>query len=184
MKNRNITIRKSATKKMAAAFPQLIEDGISWMHQHYPDVNFDGYCWELAGGRIKSRLSRGRMRITICPTGYVGFYDRACRQIIGLRRTVGKYAPEMVIMTDIIHELTHAAQYERDYHKGNECDTTINELCWLQEHRPAIYRRCWMDKVPVVEPAPIRPLTIADMLPSYRLGRPLSVAAYQELLAS
>ncbi len=184
MKNRNITIRKSATKKMAAAFPQLIEDGISWMHQHYPDVNFDGYRWELAGGRIRSTHWRRGMRILICPDGYVGFYARACRQLIGLKRAVGTYEPEMVIMTYIIHELTHAAQYERNYHKGDECDTTVNELCWLQEHRPAIYRRCWSGKVPVVEPAPIRPLTSADMLPSYRLGRPLSVAAYQELLAS
>jgi hypothetical protein len=169
---------------MAAAFPQMIEDGIDWMHQHYPDVNFDGYRWELAGGCIKSRHSRGRMRITICPTGYVGFYDRACRQIIGLRRTVGKYAPEMVIMTDIVHELTHAAQYERDYHKGNECDTTINELCWLQEHHPAIYRRCWMSEVPTVRPAPIRAWSKTERLPCYMFSAPLTVTEYQEFLAS
>ena len=184
MKNRNITIRKSATKKMAAAFPQLIEDGISWMQQHYPDCNFDEYSWELAGGQIRSVHRKSKKQIMICPTGYIGFYARACRQIIGLKPVVGTYEPEMVVMTDIIHELTHAVQLLRKFHYGDECDTTNNELVWLQEHRPAIYRRCWMDKVPTVEPAPIRPLTSADMLPSYRLGRPLSVADYQELLAS
>ena len=198
MKNRNITIRKSATKKMAAAFPQLLEDGERWILKHYPDMfipsEMDFFYmvnYVLAGGSQKSRFSRLRSpdpnepaEILICPNPRLAFYAVACRQIVGLKQFVGEYDPMTTVMCDIIHEMTHHVQNIRQFHRYNETDTTINELCWLQEHRPAIYRRCWSGKVPVVEPAPIRPLTSADMLPSYRLGRPLSVAAYQELLAS
>jgi hypothetical protein len=142
---------------MRELLPQMTLDAILWMKNHYPDVDFSNITWEAAGGKQKSRYYQREKRILICHSGYLGFYARACREIKGLKEVVGEYHPSFVTPSIIIHELTHHVQDERNFHKANEIDTALNELCWMREHRPGLFLRCFSGKPPDIAPAPIRP---------------------------
>lgn len=152
-----IHFRPSVTREMRELLPQMTLDAVLWMTQHYPDVDFSNITWEATGGSTKSRYFHREKRILVCHSGFVGFYRRACREIRGLRERVGTYRPSFVTPSIIVHELTHHVQYERNFHKGNETDTSLNELCWIREHRPGLFLRCFSGKPPEVAPAPIRP---------------------------
>lgn len=152
---------------MREKFPSMVAECVAWMNGHYPEVDFGVIKWLLVGGSVKSRYYRKTMEIKICHRGDVCFYARACREIPRLREIVGVYHTEVGTETSIVHELTHHVQYVRDFHKGNETDTTLNELCWLQERQPAIYARCFTKKPPTVAPAAIRPRPKGEPLPPY-----------------
>jgi hypothetical protein len=152
-----ILFRPSVTGEMRGLLPGMAADAVLWMARHYPDVDFSSITWEAAGGRQKSRYFHREKRILVCHSGYVGFYRRACREIKGLRERVGEYHPPFVAPAAIVHELTHHVQHERGFHRGNETDTSLNELCWMREHRPGLFLRCFTGTPPEITPAPIRP---------------------------
>jgi hypothetical protein len=153
----DISFRPSVTREMRELLPRMALDATLWMTQHYPDVDFSNITWEATGGQVKSRYFHREKRVLVCHSGFVGFYRRACREIRGLKERVGTYHPSFVTPAAIIHELTHHVQHERGFHKGNETDTSLNELCWMREHRPGLFQRCFSGKPPDILPAPIRP---------------------------
>lgn len=157
----------SASRAMRELFPDMVRECVAWMNLHYPEVDFGVVKWRLVGGWVKSRYCHKTQEIKICHHGDICFYARACREIPRLKEVVGKYHAEVGMATSIIHELTHHVQYARGFHKGNETDTTLNELCWLQERQPAIYARCFTKNPPKVEPARIRPRPKGEPLPPY-----------------
>ena len=157
----------SASKSMREKFPSMVDECVEWMNGHYPEVDFGVIKWWLVGGQVKSQYNHETQEIKICHHGGIYFYARACREIPRLKEIVGVYHAEVGTSTSIIHELTHHVQYARDFHKGNETDTTLNELCWLQERHPAIYARCFTRNPPTVGPAPIRPRAKGEPLPPY-----------------
>ena len=152
-----ISFRPSVTREMKELLPQMAADAVLWMTQHCPDVDFSSITWEATGGHIKSRYFHETKSVLVCHSGFVGFYRRACRDIKGLKEKIGTYHPSFVTTSIIVHELTHHVQYERNFHKGNETDTALNELCWMREHRPGLFLRCFSGKPPEIAPATIRP---------------------------
>lgn len=137
--------------KMAECI-QAIEDGKRWIVERYPDVEdeLDQYEIILKPGNIKSRHFDKERKIILARSNWIGFYARACREIgHGLKEHVGIYDREIVFMTNVIHELTHAVQTIRNFHRGNETDTTLNELAWLKQHKLPIYWRCFDGKTHV-----------------------------------
>lgn len=156
MNHPEIYFRASVTKEMREALPKMALEAVLWMMNHYPEVDFSNITWEATGGNQCSRYSPKEKRILVCHSGYLGFYRRACREIRGLHEKVGIYHPSMVTPAHIVHELTHHVQYERGFHKGNETDTSLNELCWIREHRPGLFLRCFTGKPPEIAPAAIR----------------------------
>ena len=157
MDHPEISFRASVTSEMRDLLPQMARDCVLWMKGHYPDVDFSSVTWEVTGGSVKSRYFHRERRVLVCHHGFLGFYRRPCREIRGLRERVGTYHPSLVTPAAIVHGLTHHVQYERGFHRGNETDTSLNELCWMREHQPALFRRCFDGKPPEISPAPIRP---------------------------
>ena len=152
-----IRFRPNVTREMRKLLPQMARDATLWMAGHYPDVDFSNITWEATGGNVKSRYFHREKRVLVCHSGFVGFYRRACREIKGLRERVGTYHPSIATPAAIVHELTHHVQHERGFHRGNETDTSLNELCWMRERRPGLFLRCFHGKPPEISPAPIRP---------------------------
>lgn len=132
---------------------EAVQAGERWILERYPDVE-EGlglYAIGLKSGNTKSRIWFNRYEITLARSNWIGFYARACRDIgHGLKEHVGRYDKDLVFMTNVIHELTHAVQCVRNFHKRNETDTTRNELAWLKENKPGIFRRCFDGKAPEV----------------------------------
>lgn len=121
-----------------------------WIVERYPDVEqrLNEYRIILKAGDIKSRHYDHEQKIELARTPWVNFYARACREIPKLKQWVGEYDREMVFPTNVIHEFTHAVQNIRGFHRGNETDTTLNELAWMKDNLPGIYKRCWAGKPP------------------------------------
>ena len=145
----NITSKDGFPINKIAECIQAIEDGKQWIVERYPDVEeeLDQYEIILKPGNIKSRHFDKEKKIILARSDWIGFYARACREIgHGLKEHVGVYDREIVFMTNVIHELTHAVQNIRGFHRGNETDTTLNELTWLRQYKLPIYWRCFSSK--------------------------------------
>ena len=140
-----ITIRKSVRKDIKAQVPELVARAKSWMSEKYPSVNFDNAAFIFSAGYKRSRYFRNNSsknpkystpNVCICTRGMLMLYNK---RSLGINKTHLFVGPETQMMCALIHELTHHAQYEQDKRKGNELDTTRNELEYLEKYRPDIY---------------------------------------------
>ena len=131
---------------------EAIQAGERWILERYPDVEEGLGLWTVRlNGGTSCHIDNEKMMIVLARSNWIGFYARACREIgHGLKERVGRYDKDLVFMPVVIHELTHAVQRIRNFHKKNETDTTRNELAWLKENKPGIFRRCFNGKAPEV----------------------------------
>uniref|UniRef100_UPI002B1D8F0A hypothetical protein n=1 Tax=Pseudomonas oryzihabitans TaxID=47885 RepID=UPI002B1D8F0A len=69
--------------------------------------------------------------VCICTRAELILYDK---KSLGIKQTRLFVVSDTQIMCALIHELTHHVQYEKNERKGNELDTTRNELEYLKEY--------------------------------------------------
>lgn len=143
---RKITIRKSVKAELAARIPALLQQALTWMHAQYPDVNFETAEYIFSAGYKRSRYFRNNRtegkyvapNACICTRAKLMLYDK---KSLGIKNSILVVGSEIQIMCALIHELTHHAQHEKDERKGNELDTTANELKYLKEFHLKIYNK-------------------------------------------
>jgi hypothetical protein len=140
----NLTIRKSVTDIIKADVPKLINDALVWMKSKYPTVNFGNVEYIFSGGYNRSRYFRNELKnakylapnVCICTRATLYLYDK---KSLGIKKRKLFVGSTVQIMSSLVHELTHHVQYETGIRKGNELDTTANELEYLKEYHLAIY---------------------------------------------
>lgn len=143
---KQITIRKSVSKDIADAIPSLVDKALDWMKNKYPNVNFDYAEFIFSAGFNRSRYFRNEVanakyvspNVCICTRATLMLYNKPSLGIKKNKLFVGA-VPQ--IMCSLIHELTHHAQYEQNVRKGNELDTTANELEYLKEFHSNYYNK-------------------------------------------
>lgn len=141
----NIVIRKSVTPKLAANLGNILRDGINWMRNKYPDVNFDNVNFIFSQSFRRSRYFRNTNNVkypkpTVCiaTTATLYLYDK---RSLGIKTKSIYVGSTVQIMCAIIHELTHHVQYETKIRMGNELDTTRNEMEFLCERHLKLYNK-------------------------------------------
>lgn len=141
----NILIRKAVSKTIAPQLSSFTEKAVAWLQPKYPDVTFDNVRF-IFGTGVRARYFRNEVPngSHIEPTVFIStnrdFVMLYWKPSLGMvRKEVTNVGHEDSIMTQLVHELTHHVQYERGVRKGNETDTTENELLWLKEFRPDVF---------------------------------------------
>lgn len=140
------TIRKSVNRVVAEKIPDYIGIATNWLKGIYPDVNFDNVDYIFSNSYNRSRYFRNASKLndkylapTVCistrPELYL--YDK---KSLGMTSTMQFVGTEVQVLCALIHELTHHVQYEQNVRKGNELDTTRNELNFLKENYPSVYQ--------------------------------------------
>ena len=174
-------------KPIAKIFPKCVDEARSWMAAIYPDVDFYNIYLIVLRHFGPQRLGASYSArhkdiiVTDCDLAFFSFYKMARKAIKGLSHVavapnwrdgdsyVGLNAEgqRKKLMTMLVHELTHHVQYERGFHEGNEVDTALNELYWLQENDHKAFQFCFEGVAPKIAPATIRRRRRGEALPSY-----------------
>ena len=139
-----ITIRKAVRLSEAEILDYLIKS-VNWMQRKYPDVNFDNIHY-IFGTGCRARYFRNEEQHNshVIPTVFISCNRSEIimywKPSLGMvREEIYNVHKEDAMITQLVHELTHHVQYERGIRKGNETDTTANELEWLRENSPENY---------------------------------------------
>lgn len=140
------TIRKSVRNDVREIIPFLIKKVIDWMKIKYPDVNFDNTDFIFSSNYNRSRYFRNeitngnyiRPNTCISTRAQLMLYNKKSLKIKRNEIFVGS---KIQMECALVHELTHHVQYEKNERKGNELDTTKNELEYLFAFYPEIYKR-------------------------------------------
>ena len=141
-----ITIRKSVKQDLANQLPLLISESLKWMSAKYPNVNFSNVDYIFSASYNRSRYFRNEVlngsyltpNVCICTRETLYLYKKPS---LGLKKFMLKIGSVPQIMCALIHELTHHVQYETNIRKGNELDTTNNELQYLKEFHEEYYKQ-------------------------------------------
>jgi len=141
----NTIIRKAVNDKIRVAIPELRDRAIKIMEGKYPDVNFKNTSYIFSSGYSRSRYFRNEgnptypiPNVCISTRAKLLLYDK---KSLKMQRTELFVGSEIQIMCALIHELTHHVQHEKDERKGNELDTTRNELEYLSEKHIKHYNK-------------------------------------------
>lgn len=178
---------------VADLFPVCIDDARTWLSRIYPDVNFYNINRFILNpfepGQDIATYAPYNLDIVITDCAYCwpSWYPMAVQAIKNL--SCKTYYPQrwrsdgdsLVGLSDeghamkmtqlLVHELTHHVQYERDFHRGNEVDTCLSELYWLQERDLEAYDRCFEGFTPEMESPTIRRKRRGEQLPWYLRDR-------------
>ena len=141
-----ITIRQSVQKEVSEKIPQLLTTALQWMKSKYPSVNFDNAEYIFSAGYNRSRYFRNEVangsylapNVCICTRATLYLYNK---KSLGIKKNMCRVGYDAQIVSALIHELTHHVQYETNVRKGNELDTTANELEYLKEFYPQHYNK-------------------------------------------
>ena len=133
--------------------------------------------------------------VTDCPYRWFGFYPMAYKAIKwlssyplmpaswkeGEKSCIGlsEEGQRKKLTLMLVHEMTHHAQYERGFHEGNEVDTALSELYWLQEHDRKAFGNCFEGFTPEIDPPTIRRRRRGERLPWYLNNSGRNHAGYQ-----
>jgi hypothetical protein len=141
-----ITIRKSVKKEVTQNIPMFLDNALTWMKNKYPDINFSYIDYIFSGASCRSRYFRNNESLNakylfpcvcICTREQLYLYSKPS---LGMKKTSIWTGAQIQIECALIHELTHHVQYELNTRKGNETDTTANELTYLKEFYPEDYK--------------------------------------------
>ena len=141
-----LTIRNSVRTDLAAKVPGLMATSLDWMKAKYPTVNFDNAEFIVSSGYNRSRYFPNQLEnakymapnVCISTSATLRLYDK---KSLGIKKTSVFTGSEIQIVCALIHELTHHVQYETNVRKGNELDTTANELEYLKQFHTSIYNK-------------------------------------------
>lgn len=139
-------IRKSVRPEIEALIPALMVTALDWMKAKYLDVDFDKCDFIFSAGYNRSRYFRNELanakylnpNVCISTRARLMLYDKPS---LGVKKNNIFTGSSVQMVCALIHELTHHVQYERNERKGNETDTTANELEYLQQFHPNYYRK-------------------------------------------
>lgn len=142
----NIIIRKSVRSEIADTIPGLINKSLDWMRKKYPDVNFDNVDFIFSAGYRRSRYFRNEItdgkyltpNVCVCTRALLMLYNKPS---IGIKKNQLFVGSAVQMVCALIHELTHHVQYETGVRKGNELDTTRNELEYLRVNHTEYYNK-------------------------------------------
>ncbi len=141
-----ITIRQSVRPDLAAKLPMLLDRALVWMAAKYPTIDFHKSECIFSAGYSRSRYFRNEVsngkylapNVCISTRATLGLYNKPS---LGIKRQWVFVGSDVQIVCALIHELTHHVQYEMNERKGNELDTTANELEYLKEYHPNFYAK-------------------------------------------
>ena len=141
-----ITIRQSVPKDVSEKIPKLLHTALQWMKSKYPSVNFDKVEYIFSAGYNRSRYFRNEVangsylapNVCICTRATLYLYDK---KSLGIKNNMCRVGYDAQIVSALIHELTHHVQYETNTRKGNELDTTANELEYLKQFYIEQYKK-------------------------------------------
>jgi hypothetical protein len=139
-----ITIRKSVRNEVVSIIPTLTQNAVNWMQAKYPDINFNNVEFIFSAGYSRSRYFRNEAmnakyinpNVCISTRALLMLYNKPS---LGIKKNKLFVGSSVQMMCSLIHELTHHVQYERNIRKGNELDTTANELEYLKQYHPNYY---------------------------------------------
>lgn len=140
-----INIRKSVRPDLASKIPNLINEALSWMQSKYPDVNFSNTDFIFSAGYNRSRYFRNEKKDAKYLTPNTCISTRATLMLyemksLGIKKNKVFTGSEVQIVSALIHELTHHAQYEQKRSTG-ELETTANELQYLKDSHVNFYNK-------------------------------------------
>lgn len=145
-----LIIRNSVRKELVEKIPSLIERALAWMKKRYPHVNFNNCEYIFSSNYNRSRYFRNEEKnpnskneynkptVTISTRATLYLYEKRSLKLKLWKLFVGS---EIQILCALIHELTHHVQYEENKRKGNELDTTKNEVEFLEENYFEYYNK-------------------------------------------
>lgn len=139
------TIRKSVRLEIANKIPELINEALIWMKSKYPTVNFSNTDFIFSAGYNRSRYFRNKKKDAKYLTPNTCISTRATLMLyemksLGIKKNRVFTGSEVQIVSALIHELTHHAQYEQNRSRG-ELETTANEVQYLKEAHPKFYNK-------------------------------------------
>jgi hypothetical protein len=147
--NPKVTIRNSVPRGLVDQIPAFIEKAVSWLQVKYPSVDFTTTEYIFSGSYSRSRYYRNQVECGkyLAPNTCIGtrddlyLYDKKSLNVSKKATTGLKVGREIQILCALVHELTHHAQYELNLNRG-ELETTRNELEYLKEFHPEVYKKC------------------------------------------
>lgn len=142
-----ITIRKSVPPTLKKNINRCINIAKQFVQQKYPEVSFDNVDYIFSSTSSRSRYFRNEDNdnpkydkpvVQICTRGHLYLYEKRSLKLDKYEAYVGTTAQTLCAL---IHELTHHAQYEQNHRKGNELDTTTNEVEFLRKYMRRHYKK-------------------------------------------
>lgn len=136
-----VVFRKNISEDLKPQILNAIEKVKKFLTEKYPNTNLENVGYIFSKTYSRSRYFRNneqsrKPNVCICARAKLYLYEKRSLKLKNYNAFIG-IIPQ--IECALVHELTHHVQYEQNYRKGNELDTTKNEVEYLKKYYPKQY---------------------------------------------